>query len=78
MCHLRELHDLSSVLQVRILIPSGLAFSCNNVGYSDVHNIHPIHPFLERRIKPPSRSYSRPEGLDGDGAYDNVDELCEW
>ncbi|KAH9967512.1 hypothetical protein BC827DRAFT_1174689 [Russula dissimulans] len=42
--------------------------------YSDVHNIHPIHPFLEMRVMPPSRSHTHLERSNGDGTYDNADE----
>ncbi|KAH9975696.1 hypothetical protein BGW80DRAFT_1457279 [Lactifluus volemus] len=45
----------------------------NNVGLSDVHNIHPVHPFLEKRVKPASRSHN-PHEPDDAGAYENVDE----
>jgi len=77
MWHLRQLHDLPSVLQVRICNSSDFWLSnLINVGYSDVHNIHPIHPFLERRVKPLPRTHSHPYGLNGAGTYDNG-ELCE-
>jgi hypothetical protein len=48
----------------------------NNVGLSDVHNIHPVHPFLEKRVKPASRSHN-PHEPDDAGAYENVDESCK-
>ncbi|KAH9172964.1 hypothetical protein EDB89DRAFT_2069194 [Lactarius sanguifluus] len=39
--------------------------------FSEVHNIHPIHPFLEMEVKPASRTRSRSEVSHCDG---NVDE----
>ncbi|KAF8493233.1 hypothetical protein F5888DRAFT_1806331 [Russula emetica] len=41
--------------------------------YNEVHNVHPIHPFL---VKPPRQSNSRCERPNGDGArmFDNSDE----
>ncbi|KAI0306089.1 hypothetical protein B0F90DRAFT_1695946 [Multifurca ochricompacta] len=42
--------------------------------YSDVHNIHPIHPFLAMKVKPTLRSYGRSELLNGARTYDNTDE----
>ena len=54
-----------------------LAFLCGNVVLSEVHHIHPIHPFL---VKPPSRWDSRSEKSNGDGArmFDNSDEPRKW
>jgi hypothetical protein len=49
----------------------------NNVGFSDVHNIHPVHPFLEKRVKPASRSHNPHEEPDDAGTYENVDESCK-
>ncbi|KAI9433568.1 hypothetical protein H4582DRAFT_987905 [Lactarius indigo] len=42
--------------------------------FSEVHNIHPIHPFLEMKVKPASRTRSRSEVSDGAISDDNVDE----
>ncbi|KAI9510526.1 hypothetical protein F5148DRAFT_976610 [Russula earlei] len=42
--------------------------------YNDVHNIHPIHPFLEMRVTHPSQSHSHSERLNDDGTCDNADE----
>jgi hypothetical protein len=54
-----------------------LAFLYDNVGPSEVHNVHPIHPFL---VKPPCRSNSHSERSNGDGArmFDNSDEPRKW
>ncbi|KAI9464416.1 hypothetical protein BJY52DRAFT_1397082 [Lactarius psammicola] len=41
--------------------------------FSDVHNIHPIHPFLEMKVKPASRTRSHSEISDGT-SDDNADE----
>lgn len=82
MWYLRQLHDLPSVLQVRVCSSSDVWFSnLINAGYSDVHNIHPIHPFVERRVKLTPRTHTRPCGLDSAGTYDDNDnggELCEY
>jgi len=51
-----------------------MTFSCINDGPSDVHNIHPIHPFLEVRLKPPSQPHPPSEGLNGTETYDSTDE----
>lgn len=50
---------------------------CDDVGISDVHNIHPIHPYLEMRVKPVSRTRSRSEISDDTTDDDNVDEPCQ-
>ncbi|KAH9056729.1 hypothetical protein EDB87DRAFT_1779625 [Lactarius vividus] len=42
--------------------------------FSEVHNIHPIHPFLEMKVKPASRTRNRSEISDGAISDDNVDE----
>ncbi|KAH8998274.1 hypothetical protein EDB86DRAFT_3076119 [Lactarius hatsudake] len=43
-------------------------------GNSDVHNIHPIHPFLEMGVKLASRKRDRSEISDDPISDDNVDE----
>src|SRR6266478_3545749 len=77
MWHMRRFYDLPRVLQVRILITSDnlLGFLCGNVGPSEVHNVHPIHPFL---VKPPCRSNCRSERPNGARALDNSDEPRKW
>jgi hypothetical protein len=53
MWQMRQLHDLPSVLQVRISVSSDAWFSnFENVEYSEVHDLHPNDPFLELRVMP--------------------------
>ncbi|KAI0251773.1 hypothetical protein BJV78DRAFT_407146 [Lactifluus subvellereus] len=42
--------------------------------YSDVHNIHPVHPFLEMRVKPVSRSPNFQAPSNDGGTYESTDE----
>jgi hypothetical protein len=52
-------------------------YEYNDVGHSDVHNIHPIHLFLEMRVKPTCRSRNVQELSNDAEAYESTDEPCK-
>ena len=70
---LRQVYHLSGVLQVGVDIflepPSPPLISRRP--NSGVHDIHPIHPFLEIKEKPVSRT------SDDTAPEDNADEPCQ-
>jgi hypothetical protein len=79
MWYLRRLYALSRVLQVSIDItfsPSPNATMSNSI----VHEVHPMHPFLDMKVKPASETLDHSEISHSEisegiiAADDNVDE----